>query len=77
MSSVAEMFPPREDVYIISDEQLHVISYDILEEGALYTIELISGSFSIYRKTSLFDDDLIEKVKTKLEAIELLRSLKK
>ena len=76
MSTVFEnMTPPRENVYVLNEMELIVISYDDILEDTYYCIPLISGSYSVYQKTNLFDDEIIQKVSTKEQAVELLNNL--
>ncbi len=75
MSTDSEIYPKREKVLVVQEGQLVNLPYPSLNVGTYYCIQLISGSYSIYKKTNLFDDELSEKVKTQQAAIELLIKL--
>lgn len=75
MSTDKDMYAFRENVLILNSEKdLVSIHYDSIVEGNYYTIPLISGSYSIYKKTNLFDDDLIQTVKFKDLTIPILNT---
>jgi len=75
MSTDKDMYAEREEVFIIKDNKSTSIHYDSIAVGAYYFVKLFSGTYSVYRKSNLFDDDLIEKVKTESDALQLLNKL--
>ena len=76
MSTDKDMYAERENVLIVAKNDLESIHYDSILVGQYYTVPLISGTFSIYKKSNLFDDDLIKKVKTKEEAMQSLQEFR-
>jgi hypothetical protein len=75
MSTDVNMYAGREGVFVLKNASFLEVHYDSLPEGTVYVVQLLSGSFSIYRKTNLFDDEFLQKAKTREEALLLLKKI--
>jgi hypothetical protein len=74
MSTDKDMYPERENVLISEGGALTPLHYDSIKVGNLYAIPLVSGAYTIYKKSNLFDDEMIVRVKTKEAVLEALKT---